>query len=115
MPRPLPPPITLTDAAKARVRTLLAGKPEVAGLRIGLKTTGCSGMSYCVNLADRIEPGDAVVDLGDVKVLVEGKAEMFLLGSTMDYVETTLKSGFEFSNPNEAGRCGCGESFTPKS
>ncbi len=114
MARPLPPPITLTDAAKARVRALLSDKTGVVGLRIGLKTTGCSGMSYNVSLAESVMPTDSVVDLGDAKVLVDGKAEMFLIGSTMDYVESALKSGFEFSNPNEAGRCGCGESFTPK-
>ena len=107
-----PPVLTLTDAAAERVRALLAqrGKPA-AGLRIGIKNTGCSGMSYAVDFADEISAGDEVVNAKGVTVLVDPGATLFLIGVEVDYVEDKLQSGFVFRNPNEVGRCGCGESF----
>lgn len=104
--------ITLTDAAAERVKALIAkaDKP-VLGLRVGVKSQGCSGLSYIVEYAqERGKLEDVIEDKG-VKIFIEPKAVMFLLGSQMDYVEDKFTSGFTFTNPNEKGRCGCGESF----
>lgn len=105
-------PINITPSAAERIRALLAarGKPS-AGIKIGVRTKGCSGLSYTVEYADQIEKFDEVVDAGEFKVLIDPKAVLFLIGTEMDYVEEKLKSGFTFRNPNEKGRCGCGESF----
>ena len=105
-------PITVTDAASDRIRGLLAarGKPS-EGIRIGVRTKGCSGLSYTVEYADQIGKYDEVVDGGDFKLLIDPKAVMFVIGTEMDFVTEKLKSGFVFRNPNEKGRCGCGESF----
>ncbi len=106
-------PLTLTDNAIERIKTLLAQQddPEVIGIRVGVNSKGCSGLAYEINYATDVGPIDDVVEAGGVKVIVDPSAAMFIIGSVMDYVDGTLKSGFEFSNPNEAGRCGCGESF----
>jgi iron-sulfur cluster assembly protein len=107
-----PQPITVTEAAAARVRALLAAQaaPSV-GLRIGVKTKGCSGLSYTMEYAQEKSPADAVVEIDGATILIDPKATMFIFGTEMDYVESTLESGFIFRNPNEKGRCGCGESF----
>jgi iron-sulfur cluster assembly protein len=104
--------ITITDRAIDRVRALLAkrGKPS-AGIRIGVRTKGCSGLSYTLEYADEKGKFDEVVEANGVVVLIDPKATMFILGTEMDYVEDKLQSGFTFKNPNEKGRCGCGESF----
>jgi len=104
--------ISITPTAADRIRGLLAtrGKPS-AGVRVGIRTKGCSGLSYTIEYADDIGKFDEVVDTGEFKVLIDPKAVMFLIGTEMDYVEEKLKSGFTFRNPNEKGRCGCGESF----
>lgn len=106
------PAIQLTDAAAERVKALLAkrGKPAV-GVRVGIRTKGCSGLSYTIEYADEKGKFDEVVEQKGVTVLIDPKAVMFLLGTQMDYVEEKLKSGFTFTNPNEKARCGCGESF----
>ena len=108
----LPPAITVTEAAAARVKQLLdeRGKPSI-GIRIGIRTKGCSGMSYTLEYADEKGPMDAVVEERGVTILIDPKASMFLLGTEMDFVEEKLQDGFVFVNPNEKGRCGCGESF----
>jgi len=105
-------PITVTEAAIGRISALLAkrGKPS-AGIRVGVRTKGCSGLSYTVEYADEVTKFDEVVEAGGVKILIDPKAIMFVIGSEMDFVEEKLKSGFVFRNPNEKGRCGCGESF----
>ena len=105
-------PITITPAASERILALLAsrGKPSV-GIKIGVRSKGCSGLSYTVEYADNIEKFDEVVDAGEYKVLIDPKAVIFLIGTERDYVQEKLKSGFTFRNPNEKGRCGCGESF----
>src|SRR5438445_12387678 len=110
--RPRPQVMTVTPAAAERVRALIEGrgKPTV-GIRIGVRSKGCSGMSYTLEFADSQQPMDEIVDTQGVKLLIDPKASLFLIGTEMDYVEEKLKSGFVFTNPNEKGRCGCGESF----
>ena len=105
-------PLIITDAAAERVKALLAsrGKPS-AGIRIGVRAKGCSGMSYTLEFADERTSFDEVVEDKGVTVLIDPKATMFILGTEMDYVEEKMQAGFVFRNPNEKGRCGCGESF----
>lgn len=105
-------PITITDTAFDRVKALLStrGKPSV-GIRIGIRTKGCSGLSYSLEYADEQNPLDEVVTIEDVTILIDPKAILFILGTEMDYVEEKMQSGFVFRNPNEKGRCGCGKSF----
>ena len=109
MPAPL---MTLTDAAAERVKQLMAkaDKP-IIGLRVGVKAQGCSGMSYFVEYAEDKKKFEEVVEDKGVTLLIDPAATMFLIGSEMDYKEDKLQSGFTFTNPNEKGRCGCGESF----
>ncbi len=104
--------MSLTDAAADRIRSLLAkrGRPAV-GIRIGVRSRGCSGLTYTLEYADEKGKLDEVVQDKGVTVLIDPKASMFIIGTEMDYVEDKLQSGFTFSNPNEKGRCGCGESF----
>jgi len=104
--------MTISDAAAERVKALLGkrGKPS-AGIRIGVRTKGCSGLSYTLEYADEKQKFDEVVSDKGVTVLIDPKAAMFIIGTEMDYVEDKLQSGFVFKNPNEKGRCGCGESF----
>jgi iron-sulfur cluster assembly protein len=110
--RPRPQAMTVTPAAAERVKALIEGrgKPTV-GIRIGVRSKGCSGLSYTLEFADKQEPMDEVVDTSGIKLLIDPKASLFLIGTEMDYAEEKLKSGFVFTNPNEKGRCGCGESF----
>jgi len=110
--RPRPQVMTVTPTAAERAKALIdgRGKPTV-GLRIGVRSKGCSGMSYTLEFADKQEPMDEVVESGGIKLLIDPKASLFLIGTEMDYEEEKLKSGFVFKNPNEKGRCGCGESF----
>ena len=114
-PRPRPQIMKLTDAAAVRVKEIMsnAGKP-VIGLRIGVKNGGCAGMEYTMEWAEDQKPFDEVVEDKGVKVLVDAKAMMFLLGTEMDFQQTTLKSGFVFNNPNQISTCGCGESVQLK-
>ncbi len=111
-PRARPAPMTVTPAAVLKIKALLdgRGKPS-AGIRIGIRTKGCSGMSYTLEFADERNSFDEVVETQGVTILIDPKATMFILGTEMDYREDKLESGFVFSNPNEKGRCGCGESF----
>jgi iron-sulfur cluster assembly protein len=104
--------ITLTDRAVARVRALIDKRGQAAaGIRIGVKSKGCSGLSYSVEYADERGKFDDVIEVEGVRIFIDPTAIMFVIGSEMDYVEDKLQSGFVFRNPNEKGRCGCGESF----
>lgn len=109
--RALPPLMSVTDAAAERLRKLYASGEQGKLLRIGVNTKGCSGLSYDMTWTDEPGPGDEVVKDRDVTVLVDRKASLFLIGTTMDYEVKALTAGFTFTNPNEKGRCGCGESF----
>lgn len=104
--------VQITDRAAEHIQALLAKreKPSV-GVKVGIRTRGCSGLSYTVEYADEIGKFDEVVEDKGVRVLIDPKAVMFLIGTQMDYVDEKFKSGFVFTNPNEKGRCGCGESF----
>ena len=110
-PRPKPTVMTLTDAAAERIREIMASKDgHIEGLRIGVKNGGCAGMEYTMDWAEEAEKFDEVVEDKGVKVLIDAKAVLFLLGTEMDYQVETLKSGFVFNNPNQTSACGCGES-----
>jgi iron-sulfur cluster assembly protein len=112
-PRPRPAILSMTEAAAARVRELMA-KDEGIGLRVGVKNGGCAGMEYTMEWAKEPKPFDEVVEQDGAKVLIEAKALMFLLGTQMDYQTGVLKSGFVFNNPNQISACGCGESVEIK-
>jgi iron-sulfur cluster assembly protein len=109
--RALPPLMTLTGAAAERLSGLYAKGEKGKLLRIGVKTKGCSGMSYDMSWTDAPAPTDEVVTDKGLTVLVDRKASLFLIGTVMDYETKALTAGFTFTNPNEKGRCGCGESF----
>ena len=103
--------VTLTPAAARQIARLME-KNGTAGLRIGVKKGGCAGMEYTMEWAEDQKPFDEVVEDKGVRVLIDPKAVMFLIGTEMDFQEEKFKSGFTFNNPNEKARCGCGESFT---
>ena len=110
--------MSLTDAAAARVKEIIANTDRpVAGLRVGVKNGGCAGMSYTMEFAENVTPLDEIIEDKGVKVLIDPKAVLFLLGSSMDFQTDRLSSGFVFKNPNETSACGCGESvaITPAS
>ncbi|WP_375326333.1 HesB/IscA family protein [Candidatus Tisiphia endosymbiont of Nemotelus uliginosus] len=105
--------LTLTDRAVEQVKLLLA-KPNkpVFGIRVGVKSGGCSGIIYHIEYAAEKNKFDEVVEVHGVKILIDPKALMYLIGSIMDYVEDKFKTGFAFTNPNQKGSCGCGKSFS---
>ena len=109
--RALPQLMTMTDAAATRLQVLYAKGQQGMLLRISVNTKGCSGLSYDMSWVPVAGPCDEVVTDHSLTVLVDRKASLFLIGSVMDYEIKNLTSGFTFSNPNEKGRCGCGESF----
>ena len=109
--RALPQLMTLTEAAAERLRSLYAKGQQGMLLRISVNTKGCSGLSYDMTWVPAAGPGDETVTDKGLTVLVDSKASLFLIGSVMDYEVKDLVSGFTFTNPNEKGRCGCGESF----
>jgi iron-sulfur cluster assembly protein len=104
--------ITLSDRAADRVKQIMANaKDPVVGLRVGVASGGCAGMSYVMEYAKKINSKDEVIEDKGVKVLIDPKAIMYLLGTEMDYKKEEFSSTFVFKNPNETERCGCGESF----
>lgn len=111
--RPRPKVVTLSDAAADRVKEIMAkaDKPY-AGLRVGVKNGGCAGQEYVLEYAETANPLDEVVEDKDVRILIDPKAVLFLIGTTIDYEVSRLSSKFVFRNPNETDACGCGESVT---
>jgi iron-sulfur cluster assembly protein len=110
--------MTLTEAAAVRVQEIIAASDKpIAGLRVGVKNGGCAGMSYTMEFAEETAPHDEIIEDKGVRVLIDPKAVLFLLGTRMDFRTDRLSSGFVFLNPNETSACGCGESvaITPAS
>ena len=104
--------ITLSDRAAKRVKEIMSQTKEpIIGLRVGVVSGGCAGMSYVMEYAKKANPNDEVIEDKGVRVLIDPKAIMYLLGTEMDYKKEELSSTFVFKNPNETERCGCGESF----
>jgi len=109
--RPRPQVMRLTDAAAARIKEVMArAMKPVAGVRVGVKNGGCAGQEYTMEYADAIKPTDEVVEDKGVKILIDPKAVLFLLGTEMDYKTEKLSAQFIFNNPNQTSACGCGES-----
>lgn len=104
--------ITLTDPAAERVRSFLTNRGKGLGLRLGVKTTGCSGLAYVLEFVDELQEGDEVFNDNGVNVIVDAKSLVYLDGTQLDFVKNGLNEGFEFKNPNQKEECGCGESFT---
>ena len=103
--------ITLTPNAAEHIRNFLAKRGKGEGIRIGVKTSGCSGMAYTLEFADEVLPDDLVFEGHGVKVLVDPKSHVYLDGTELDFTKEGLKEGFKFANPNVKNECGCGESF----
>ena len=104
--------ITLTDSAAQRVKDFLANRGKGEGLRLAVRTSGCSGMAYVIEFADVIEPDDTVYEANGVKLVVDAKSLVYLDGTEVDFAKEGLNEGFKFNNPNAKDSCGCGESFT---
>ena len=104
--------VTLTAAAADRVRNFLEKRGKGVGLRLGVKTTGCSGMAYVLEFVDETAPEDQVFEAHGVKVFIDPKSMVYLDGTELDFVREGLNEGLQFRNPNVAAECGCGESFT---
>ncbi|ABN61888.1 MULTISPECIES: iron-sulfur cluster assembly protein IscA [Shewanella] len=104
--------ITMTPAAADRVRSFLVNRGKGVGLRLGLRTSGCSGMAYVLEFVDSLNDDDEVFDIEDVKIIIDAKSLIYLQGIELDFVKEGLNEGFQFNNPNAKGECGCGESFT---
>lgn len=104
--------VTLTEAAASRVQKFLSNRGKGVGLRLGVKTSGCSGMAYTLEFADEISPDDMTFESHGVTVLLDPKSLTYLDGTELDYTKEGLNEGFKFNNPNVKGECGCGESFT---
>ena len=104
--------ITLTDNAASRIKDIMSkDENKSLGVRVGVKSGGCAGMSYIMEYAKEINPNDEVIEDKGVKVFIDRGAIMYLLGTEMDYKKEQFSSSFIFKNPNETERCGCGESF----
>lgn len=104
--------VTLTERAANHVRNFLAKRGKGEGLRLGVKTSGCSGMAYVLEFVDAVAPEDQVFEEHGVKVIVDAKSMLYLEGTELDFVKEGLNEGFKFNNPNVKDACGCGESFT---
>ena len=117
-PRPRLQAIRLTDAAADRIKYVMANAQQpIVGVRVGVKNGGCAGMSYTMEYAEKINPSDEVIEDKGIKLMIDPKAVMFLLGTEMDYKVDKLSAQFVFNNPNQTSACGCGESvsLTPAS
>lgn len=111
--------LKVTDSAIAEINKKIAAKEDIFGIRVGIKTRGCSGMAYNIEYADdkTVNEYDELVDIKETNIFVDPKISLFLIGTQLDFVEKktdaglVIESGFVFNNPNETGKCGCGESF----
>ncbi len=103
--------VTLTDAAASRVKDFLQQRGKGAGLRLGVRTSGCSGMAYVLEFVDEIDDSDTVFEDHGVKVIVDQKSLVYIDGTELDFAREGLNEGFKFNNPNVKDECGCGESF----
>ena len=111
VPRPRPQVVRLTEAAAERIKAVMAKADRpIAAVRVGVKNGGCAGMSYTMEYAERIDPLDEIVEDKGVRILIDPKAVLFLLGTEMDYKVDKLSAQFVFNNPNQTAACGCGES-----
>jgi len=104
--------ITMTEAAAERVRRFINSRGKGVGLRLGVRSTGCSGKAYVLEFVDVVEPEDLVFESQGVKVIIDPKSLVYLDGTELDYGKEGLNEGFKFNNPNVKGECGCGESFS---
>ena len=104
--------ISMTESAAERVQHFLDNRGSGIGLRLGVKTTGCSGMAYVLEFVDEVTPEDECFEERGVAVFIDPKSLVYLDGTELDFIEEGLNEGFAFNNPNVAGECGCGESFT---
>lgn len=103
--------ITLTSKAAKHIQKSIANRGKGCGLRLGVRTSGCSGMAYVIEFADNIETQDHVFESEGIKIIVDPKSLVYLEGTQLDYVREGLNEGFKFNNPNVKDECGCGESF----
>lgn len=104
--------IQLSDIAATRVQNFLDNRGNGIGLRLGVKTTGCSGLAYVIEFVDELQEGDQVFETKGVKIIIDPKSLVFLDGTEVDFAKVGLNEGFQFKNPNAKDACGCGESFT---
>ncbi|GAB3289480.1 iron-sulfur cluster assembly protein IscA [Pseudidiomarina tainanensis] len=103
--------ITITEAAAQRARSFLEQRGKGVGIRLGVKTTGCSGLAYVMEFVDEVDDTDTIIEDKGVNIVIDGKSLVYLDGTEIDFVKEGLNEGFEFRNPNAKGECGCGESF----
>ncbi len=103
--------VTMTPAASERVRTFIENRGKGLGLRLGIKTTGCSGLAYVLEFVDELNEDDSLFAIDDVNIIIDAKSLVYLNGIELDFVKEGLNEGFKFTNPNAKGECGCGESF----
>ena len=104
--------ITVTHNAVNQIKKMMTSRSNIPHcIKLGINTKGCSGLSYTLEYVDNVDTNDEVFEFDDIKIFVDPKSSLFLIGTQMDYIEGELESGFKFVNPNEKGRCGCGESF----
>lgn len=103
--------ITMTPAAAERVKSFLKNRGKGLGLRLGIKTTGCSGLAYVLEFVDDLNEDDELFSVENVNIIVDAKSLVYIDGTQLDFVKEGLNEGFQFTNPNAKGECGCGESF----
>ena len=104
--------LNVTPSAVNHIKEMISSRGKnTLGIKVGINTKGCSGLSYTMEFVDQIVDSDEMIVIDDVKIFIDKKASLFLIGTEMDYEKGELESGFKFINPNEKGRCGCGESF----
>ena len=103
--------VTMTPDAADRIQSFIVNRGKGLGLRLGIKTTGCSGLAYVMEFVDELNEDDTLFSISDVNIIIDGKSLVYLDGIEVDFVKEGLKEGFKFTNPNAKGECGCGESF----